>query len=302
MTKKEKESANIYEDNPEDRVRFEIRAIVQETLKLLFGSKKKALPILCREAMLGKMDRLLMDPETVAEYIQTYRQRDYSVFYREAVVRHKFGTDLAQKEVRPNFVLYPVAGLRVMMWQEIDGAKRNSAGRLFLPIICNGKKEEAVLSLLAQFRWELQKTVAGAKWIDAVEGGLVGAYYDYIQFYKKNPSLSSEAKARVNEFIKKTRSDRDRFTADYIMWLESEYEGRVKLNAVTRDIFYRYVPFRKKVRAEMAKKPLYSNLEMKYQNRQRKVLLKFQSRAKKFERAGESLPDDLKHYLEFLEY
>jgi hypothetical protein len=136
--------------------------------------------------------------------------------------------------------------------------------------------------------------------MDPVDGGFIGAYYDYINFYKKNPNLTPETKELIRDFIKRTRSDKERFTKDYIMWMNFESEGRIKLNSVARDIFYRYCPFRKDFRAELAKKPLYTNLNTKYQNRTRKKILKTESRIRKFEKSEESLPQDIADYMKFL--
>jgi hypothetical protein len=129
---------------------------------------------------------------------------------------------------------------------------------------------------------------------------MVGAYHDYIGFYQKNRHLTSEAKERLKALIKRTRSDRDRFASDYVDWTLHEYDGRVRLNPVAREIFYRYCPFKREVREEMARKPLYADMEARRQNRTRKTLLKLESRKKRFERADTPLPEELAHYIEFL--
>ncbi|MFP4364569.1 MAG: hypothetical protein ACLFR1_11965 [Spirochaetia bacterium] len=302
FSKKELESSVIYEDTPEDKIRYEIHNIAINTSKLLFGSKKKAVPFLCNEAILGNPERMRMDPDKTADMVNEIRQRDFSVFYRETVCHHAFGSDIIDKEVSPNFVIYPGQGSRMMMWQELDGTKRDTRGRIYLPLFFIGKQKETLTTMIAHFRWELQKIIAGVKYMDPVEGGFVGAYYDYINFYKKNSKLSTEIKEKIGEFIKKTRSDRERFAIDYCNWVLHEYEGRIKMNNVTRDIFYRYCPFPEEIREEMAKKPLYANLQTKYKNRVRKLVLKMESRKKKFEKSNEPMPEDLRKYIEYLEY
>ncbi len=301
LTKKEAAGKYMFHDKAEDRVRYEIRQIASDTMKLLYGSRKRAFPVLCNEAIIGDISYLMLDPEKAASELDAIRQRDFSVFYREVVIHHKFGSDIVKIEVVPNFVLYPGAGSRMMLWQELDGAKRDTKGRIFLPVIYNEKLREGLCTVLGHFRWELQKTMAGAKWMDAVEGGYVGAYYDYINFYKKNPNITPEVKELVYEFIKKTRSDRERYTMDYINWVIYEYEGRLKLNNATRDIFYRYCPFPKEIRAEIAKKPIFTNLEMKYQNRANAAILKAESRKKKFEKSTEPVPEEYIDFLDFLQ-
>ena len=300
MTRKDREGAYLYRDTPEDRVRYEIRTIAAHTAPLLFGSRKRYAAPLCGAAIIGKAERQILAPESLAERINEYRHRDFALFVRDVGLRHKFGTDIIQKEVVPNIVVYPTAGSRMMMWQEIDGTSRHTRGRLFVPFVFNEKRDEALATLLSQFKWELQKTVAGANWMDPVEGGLVGAYYDYINFYQKNHKLSSEAKERIKALVKKTRSDRDRFSSDYVDWVLHEFEGKIRLNPVAREIFYRYCPFPAQTRVELQKKPLYADLEHKYQNRQTKAITKIESRFKRFERESEPVPEDLQRHLEFL--
>ncbi len=300
LSKKEIDNTYLYSDIVEDRVRFEVRKVISKIFKLIFGSIRTAFPILCSETILGKIDRTFVDPEEYSNLVNKFRQQDFSLFYRDIVLHHKFGTDIVSKEVIPNFILYPLSGSRIMMWQELDGAKRSTAGRLFLPSFFNENLSESILTGLAHFKWELQKIMAGGKWMDPVDGGFIGAYYDYINFYKKNPNLTPKAKELLKDFIKRTRSDKERFTKDYIMWMNFEFEGRIKLNNVARDIFYRYCPFRKDARSELAKKPLYTNLDTKYRNRARQKILKTESRIRKFEKSEESVPQDILDYMEFL--
>ncbi|AHC13823.1 cyclic nucleotide-binding domain-containing protein [Salinispira pacifica] len=301
MSNKERESAaHVYQDTPEDKVRYELRQVSIELSKILYGSKRKSLPILTSQVLGGGLSRMLFPPETCSEAAEKFHSRDYSLFYREVVSKHRFGTDIVQKEVLPYFVIYPVAGNRMMMWQELDGTRKESPARFMIPLYFSEKIDEGIGNLLAQFRWELSRSVAGANWMDPVEGGLSGAYYDYIAFYRKNPKLSSAHKEKLKDFIKKTRSDRDRFSSDYITWVLYEYEGKVRFNPVVREIFYRFVPFDSQAREQIAKKPLYADLETKLQNRRRKEILKLESRIKKFEKSGETLPREMEDYMEFL--
>ena len=73
---------------------------------------------------------------------------------------------------------------------------------------------------------------------------------------------------------------------DYLLWVNYEFDGRIKMNPVSRDIFFRFCPFKAQTRKELAQKPLYANLDMKYQNRARKNILKIESRLRKFEKAN----------------
>jgi CRP-like cAMP-binding protein len=302
LSPRQREGVYLFQDTAEDRVRYEIRQILGEVSKVLSGSKKKALPFLFSEAFMGSADRLCLHPEELAGIVEKFKSRDFSAFYREVLLKNKLSTEIIKQEICPYFVLFPTAGSRTLLWQEVDGTRKNTPGRIFLPLFYSEKIDDAVLALMASFRWELQKTIAGVKWTDPVEGGVVGAYYDYIGFYKKNPSLSTTAKEKLHEFVKKTRSDKDRFSQDYIAWLNFEYEGKIKLNQVARDIFYRYCPFPADIRKEMAKKPLYADLENKYQNRKHKELLKMETKKRKFEKAGKPIPLELQDYIDFIDF
>lgn len=300
MTPKERLAIIMYDESPESKVRYEIRVIAEGLSKLLSGSRKKSLPFLCSENIQDNVLRIFQEPEAIADQIQTIRNRDFTLFFRETICKHRFGNDLVRKDVLPNFVLYPVAGTRAMMWQELDGTKKDSAARFFMPAFFTENVEETIITLLANFRWELSRAVAGHNWMDPVEGGLSGAYYDYITYFRKNPNLSVAHKDTLKEFVARTRSDKDRFAEDYKSWVIHEYESKVRFNPVARDVFYRFCPFIKEVREEMAKKALYMDLETKYVNRARKDILSLESRFKKFEKSGEPVPADMQAYMEML--
>jgi len=301
MTKKEKQNSTIFKDTPDERVRFELRKVAKDVSGMLSGKRKKTIPFLCSQTLGGNAARFFIEPERLVKTVEKYRKRDYSLFYREVLVKHELGSDFIKKESIPNFVLYPVVGARAMMWQEMEGTKKDSRGRLFFPLFHMEKLNESVLTQLAYYRWELQKNMAGYNWTDPVEGGLVGVYYDYIHFYKKNPNISLEAKKRLEEFIKKTKSDKDRFARDYATWVEKEYEGKVILNNFVREIYYRFCPFPEAVRAEMAQKPSNSAMENRFQNRRQKDMLKIKSKLIKFEKKKKKIPPALMRYIKFLE-
>ncbi len=301
MTKREKEAACLFENTPEDRVRFEIRNIAADLSKVLYGNKIRALPFLFSESIQGNVSQAFVNIQGFNNTIEKIRKRDFSLFYREILFKHPAGSEFIQKEVLPSFVFYPLPGSRIIMWQEMEGTRKNTPGRFFLPLFFSGKLEEQVLTQLAYFRWELNKTVAGYNWTDPVEGGLVGMYYDYIQFYKKNPNLTPEAKERLTEFIKNTKSDKDRFAQEYMLWVLYEYEGNMRLNSYAREIFYRFCPFPENIRADMALKPLYAPLENRLRNKRQAEIVKLKSKINKFQKTNTSIPREIMAYMEYLE-
>jgi len=301
MTEGQKAKIYVYENTAEDRVRFEIRKISREMGGILFGNKSKAVPFLCSETIGGDLKRTFIDPEGLVSMLDKIRKKDFSLFFREVMFKHDLGADFIQKEVPPLIVLYPLAGTRGLVWQELDGTKKDTPGRFFFPISFGERLYETLVYQLASFRWELQKSVAGHNWTDPVEGGMVGAYYDYIQFYKKNPNITAEAKKRLEDFIKKTRSDKDRFARDYMTWLDYEYEGKVRLNGAAREIFYRFCPFRSEVRDKFASKPLYTSLDNRFKKRRNDDILKLKSRFIKYEKKNKVVPLELQGFMMYLE-
>jgi hypothetical protein len=301
LSDKEREKTNLFEDSPEDRVRYEIHNVAKDLQAMLYGSRSKPIPFLLGQHIPGNMRDIFSDPDHVEHIVKKYHNRDFSMFYREVLHKNDQGREFIQKEVIPNFILYPGTGSRMVMWQEMDGKKKDSAGRIFMPVFHNGKMEDALITQISEFRWILQKSIAGSDWTDPVEGGLVGAYFDYITYFKKNPKISSEAKQRLAQFVKRTKSEKERFSIDYRTWVEGEYDGIPKLTPAAREIFFRYCPFPGEKRKEMAVKPAYENMEMKFQNRRNKELLKLKSRFMKYEKAEAEVPLELADYREYLE-
>ena len=301
MTDGQMKGKYLFENTAEDRVRYEIRKISQMLTTVLAGGKNKSLPILCSALFSGNMKRFFLEPDSLVVKIEKYKNRDFSLFYREVMLKHDQGTDFIHEETFPYFVLYPALGSRGLLWQELDGTKKNSPGRFFFPLFFLEKINETLLYQLGSFRWELHKTIAGYNWTDPVDGGLVGAYYDYIQFYKKNPSITSEAKNRLAEFIKKTKSDKDRFARDYMTWIEYEFDGKIRLNSAAREIFYRFCPFLKNIREVQAKKPLYESLDNRFNKRRDNEILKIQSRMLKYEKKNKAVPVQFFDYMKYLE-
>ncbi|HQJ06805.1 MAG TPA: Crp/Fnr family transcriptional regulator, partial [Spirochaetota bacterium] len=208
--------------------------------------------------------------------------------------------ELIKKEVLPYLILVPNSGQRVQMWQEVINNIRASRGRFIVPVFFNGDLNKSLIMACAHFTWELCKTVVGSNWMDPTEGGLVGAYYDYSQFYDKYKDLSIEAKELIKAQFMRVKIDRDRFAYDFYEWLEFERKGVPKLNKIVRGIFYRYIPFPKEIRENLANLPLYSELDNKFNNIRNREFRSLESRYHKYMNKGE-LPEDLRLYLEMMQ-
>ncbi len=165
-----------------------------------------------------------------------------------------------------------------------------------------GDIKKSLSHSFALFRWELNRTIKGGMWADPIEGGLTGAYSDYVQFFKKNSKLSTEAKARLSDRLKGLRNNvREMFAEDYYLWLFYEKQKIMKLNPVVRDMFYRYLPFKKDIRDELEKMPAFQDSAMRFKNIRTRVILGQTSKFRKYLDPVNGYPPEIQHYLDFLQ-
>jgi hypothetical protein len=155
-----------------------------------------------------------------------------------------------------------------------------------------------LLEALAAFRWELTKSILGPDWNNVSIPSITADYTDYVQFYKKNRELSPEIKEKLAAEFKRFRTDRDRYTNDYVSWIKSESEGILKLNKVARAIFYRHIPFSKPVRDKICTQPAYADLHNRFTNIRNRKLRELETKYRKYGE-GDALPDILKRNLDY---
>ena len=115
--------------------------------------------------------------------------------------------------------------------------------------------------LTGEFRWELCKRVQGNRWNDVSVSSLTSEYFDYIQFYRKNHDLSTEAKEKVKSSLQRAKNSfKEMFVRDYMIWVLFEGVGSPRLNKVARQIMFTYCPFPEDICNTLAQNPLYSEL------------------------------------------
>ena len=134
------------------------------------------------------------------------------------------GKEPVHLEYLPDIILMPNAGMRGVMWQEIEGKRRNSPGRMVFSIFHLEDLNTSFIRLTGEFRWELCKRIQGSRWNDISDRSLTSEYFDYVQFYRKNHDLSTEAKERVRSSLQRAKNSfKEMFVRDYIIWVM--YEG-----------------------------------------------------------------------------
>ena len=155
-----------------------------------------------------------------------------------------------------------------------------------------------MIDTVAKFRWELSRSLSAYSLSDYQEGSLVGDYSSYIQFYKKNRDLSSEAKEKLKVQIEKKRNNTaEIFASDYFTWVRYESKGMLRLNKVARQILFKHCPFSQPIRNSLEKQPLFSQFIRQYENiiaRQARLL---EARYSKLRRSGIELDLELKDNL-----
>jgi hypothetical protein len=147
----------------------------------------------------------------------------------------------------PYVILLPTYGDSGFCWEPFDRFNRaTSRGRIVIPMYPKNLYA-AVLSAVADLRWQAAKEKASYYWM---EEGLTGHYYQWF--------AAQKLKGDVKEF----------FIQDYILWMTKEAEGIQKLDKEIRGIFWRYMPFSREVKEKLRKRSyVYQELYQRDLNR-----------------------------------
>ena len=106
----------------------------------------------------------------------------------------------------------------------------------------------AVLTAVADLRWQVAKEKASYYWM---EEGLTGQYYQHYEQMKLKGDL------------------KEYFIEDYILWMTKESTGVQRLEKDVRGIFWRNMPFPKELKEDLRKRSLvYDELCKKDANRE----------------------------------
>jgi hypothetical protein len=147
----------------------------------------------------------------------------------------------------PYVLLIPSYGDYGICWEPFDKLnKATSRGRIAIPMYPKNLSI-AVLTAVADFRWQVAKEIASMYWM---EEGLTGNYFQWFQGQK----LKGDVKLY--------------FIQDYIAWMTKEREGVQKLDKVVRGIFWRFLPFSQPLKDKLKDRNLvYQELYQRDKNR-----------------------------------
>ena len=270
----DKEASGLSSDSIK-KFKYEMHNVVRTTNKTTFGRITTFCPIFSEHNVIRKLENCYIDYNVVKKNLAKIKNIDYSAFYREISYSdkdNKIPTIYIQKEIMPEVILMPNIGSRGIMWQEYSGHQRNTPSRMMISIFNTEDINDVFTKMVGELRWELCKRVQGVRWNDVTDPSLTSEYNDYIQFYKKNHSLSTEAKEKIKSQLQKCRnSTKEMFVRDYYTWIKYESTGSPRLNKVARGILFTYCPFNKEFRDIISTNAMYKDLLEKYEIRQSKL-------------------------------
>lgn len=186
------------------------------------------------------------------------------------------------------------------MWQETAGIKRDTSARFMFPVFTAVDIDDMMIETLGRYRWEICRKIQGVHWNDIREKSLTAEYCDYLQFYRKNHELSTEAKEKVKSALLRGRNNyREVFVKDYQNWIKFEAKGSYRLNKIARDILIVYCPFSKSIREDLKSNPMYQNAMHKLAVENAKKIQRIRGVYDKYQKSGGTITPELAENLDY---
>ena len=297
------EQEQRYLTSPRERLRFELDNFFRLGMKIASGRPSVFCPLLSEHNVTRPLTDIFVNAADVERNWEELKKIDHSVFFRETLYQnpdYHIARESILLEVQPEVILLPVIGQRGGLWQEVCGVRRDTPGRMYLPVFANEDLNMMQLRLAGEFRWAICKRIQGVRWNDVSDRSLTSEYYDYLQFYRKNSELSSDAKEKIKTQIQSCKGSFENvFILDYMQWVRFESKGQPRLNKAAKRILFNYCPFSAQWRERLIQNPMYSDLIHRHNNlaaRQHKLLL---SRYKKVKDEFKALPEEIENYLKY---
>lgn len=246
------------------KVRFEMENLFASANKITSGRITTFCPLFAADNVMKDLKESYVTVSQVSKTLEMIKSVDYSVFYRESLDLENasiMGKEMIHLEFLPDVILLPNVGVRGVMWQEIEGKKRNSPARMLFSIFHMEDINATMVRLAGEFRWEMCKRVQGSRWNDVSERSLTSEYFDYVQFYRKNHELTNEAKEKIKTSLQRAKNSfKEMFVRDYIVWVFFEGAGSPRLNKVARKILLTYCPFPAKLSKTLEQNPMFTEM------------------------------------------
>lgn len=288
--------AKAMEKNQLKKLEYELQNMLAYNSRIISGQISTFMPVLHSGAFFTGIMQSYTTAEKVNEVIKELVAVDYSIFYRETMYNHpekKIQSTYVMQEIYPDIILLPVCGSNGVMWQEIEGKRRNSHARFLLPAFALSSVNDMLLKLFGRYRWEFCRMNMGVNWNNIKYPSLTAEYSDYIQFYRKNRDLTEERREKLKFQIQKAHGNtREIFVMDYALWMEQEAKGSIRLNKVARAVLATYCPFARETRNQVIKQPLFADAYQKFQRENIKQMKLFESRIYALQKAAVEVPEE----------
>lgn len=300
-----KEEMLQMEQDPLCKVQYELANMFPQINKMTCGRISTFCPLFSAENCIKDLNSAYVSVAQVTKALSMIRSIDYSAFHRESLDydnMNLIGKEPLHMEFLPDIILMPNIGIRGVMWQEIEGKKRNSPSRMCLSVFHMEDVNTTMTRLTGEFRWEMCKRIQGPRWNDVSDHSLTSDYFDYVQFYRKNHDLTAEAKERIKLSLQRAKNSfKEMFVRDYITWIMFEASGAPRLNKVARRILFTYCPFPETMSASMEQNPNFGELisRQKIMNAQR--LHHLDAVIQKIKSNGKEVPITLENEYRFVQ-
>lgn len=300
-----KEKEELLKNDNAAKVMYELEQVFPTVNKITYGRISTYCPVFSEHNVLKPLPDIVVTADKVLKVIGAIRQVDFSAFYRSTLYSDSDSgvpREYIDVEVLPDIILTPNAGTRGVMWQEIEGKKRTTPARMMSSVFQMEDLSLILIRLTGEFRWEMCKRIQGTRWNDVSERSLTSEYFDYIQFYRRNNDLSTDAKDKIkSEMAKAKNSFKEMFIKDYVQWLRFESNGSPRLNKVARNILFNWCPFAKEVRCKVATNPLYKDMADRYAIHMAQKVHHVDILCQKLKNMGKAIPEEIENQKRFLE-
>lgn len=290
--------------NSAAKVMYELENVFPTVNKVTYGRISTFCPLFSAHNVLKPLDTMLVSETRIREVLDGIRKKDFGAYYRETMYSQPdqgIPKEFIHVEILPDFILMPNVGTRGVMWQEIEGKRRTTPARMMTSVFQLEDLALILIRLTGEFRWEMCKRVQGARWNDISEKSLTSEYFDYVQFYKRNQELSSDAKDKIKtELGRAKNSFKEMFLKDYALWILFESNGAPRLNKVARTIFFNNCPLAKPLREKLKANPLYRELADRYEIRMEQKRHRMDNICQKLRSQGKDIPEEIQNEAQYL--
>lgn len=299
----DKEAERNMSDDALAKVLYELQNMIPSVNKITSGHVLTFCPVLLEENICKPLEDMYVKPQDITAVLDRLTAIDYSAFYHDSIfedmslnIKETIYTD-----IRPDIILMPNVGSHGILWQEIEGMRRQTPARMMLSAFHIENIDKTFVSMIGAFRWEMCKRSQGVRWNDVTSHCLTSEYFDYIQFFQKNRELSYDTKEKIKVSLKKYRNNfRDMFISDYSMYILYEATGSCRLNKVARSILFQYCPFSKKVCETIKGNAIYSDTLHLHKIRSAQALHRLDQIILRYQNGGKLVPEEILKQKELL--